>query len=181
MTSGSPSTPAKVAASATSYTPATLDPDLRSQINSLLIRDGHVTKIQDHLLHSLHAHPTNWPTAIQTHALTLLRSGEVTTFPALLRRVMDDVRQDTALASGGGAGDVDLNGSSSSNGNNNNKVNGSAAAGEDEDKNKKNKKSTAAATTIHGLAVPQAVVEEALKVTRESLETICEIEGDGAT
>lgn len=44
MASTSPPTPAKVPASAASYTPATLDPDLRSQINSLLIRDGHVTK-----------------------------------------------------------------------------------------------------------------------------------------
>jgi len=39
-----PSTPVKVPSSAASYTPATLDPDLRSQINTLLIRDGHVAK-----------------------------------------------------------------------------------------------------------------------------------------
>ena len=39
-----PSTPVKVPASAVSYTPATLDPDLRSQINTVLIRDGHVAK-----------------------------------------------------------------------------------------------------------------------------------------
>lgn len=39
-----PSTPVKVSASAANYTPATLDPDLRSQINTLLIREGHITK-----------------------------------------------------------------------------------------------------------------------------------------
>ena len=39
-----PSTPVKVPASSASYTPATLDPDLRSQINTVLIRDGHVAK-----------------------------------------------------------------------------------------------------------------------------------------
>lgn len=39
-----PSTPVKVPPTASSYTPATLDPDLRSQINAVLLRDGHVTK-----------------------------------------------------------------------------------------------------------------------------------------
>ena len=39
-----PSTPVKVPSSAANYTPATLDPDLRSQINTLLIRDGHINK-----------------------------------------------------------------------------------------------------------------------------------------
>lgn len=29
------------------------------------------------------------------------------------------------------------------------------------------------------LAVPESVVEEALRVTRESLEAVCEIEDDG--
>ena len=31
----------------------------------------------------------------ENHALSLLRSGEITTFPTLRRRVIDDVRQDT--------------------------------------------------------------------------------------
>ena len=44
MTSQNPSTPVKVPSSAANYTAATLDPDLRSQINTLLIKDGHVTK-----------------------------------------------------------------------------------------------------------------------------------------
>lgn len=39
-----PSTPVKVPSSAANYTPATLDPDLRSQINTVLLRDGHVAK-----------------------------------------------------------------------------------------------------------------------------------------
>ncbi|CAJ2506981.1 Uu.00g081670.m01.CDS01 [Anthostomella pinea] len=98
-----PSTPAKIPVSAATYTPATMDPDLRSQINTLLLKDGLVTKIQDHLLHSLDAHNTNWPSAIQTHALALLRSGEVSTFPALMRRVLDDVRHDTATVNAAAA------------------------------------------------------------------------------
>ncbi|KAH8909900.1 hypothetical protein BR93DRAFT_976104 [Coniochaeta sp. PMI_546] len=160
MASSNSSTPVKVPSSATSYTPATLDPDLRSQINTLLIKDGHINKIQDHLLHSLNAHPTNWPTAIQSHALSLLRSGEVTTFPALVRRVMDDVRHQTAM--GSSANGVETNGS---NGTKKDKqhVNGSSADSEDK----------------ANLALPQAVVEDALRVTRESLEMVCEIEGDG--
>ncbi len=39
-----PSTPVKVPSAAATYTPATLDPDLRSQVNTVLIRDGHVSK-----------------------------------------------------------------------------------------------------------------------------------------
>ena len=39
-----PSTPVKVPGSAATYTPATLDPDLRTQINSVLLREGHITK-----------------------------------------------------------------------------------------------------------------------------------------
>ena len=36
-------------------------------------------------------------------------------------------------------------------------------------------------TTAPSLAVPQAVINDALKVTRESLEMVCEIEANGAT
>lgn len=42
--SNNPVTPVKVPSSAANYTPATLDPDLRSQINTVLLRDGHVSK-----------------------------------------------------------------------------------------------------------------------------------------
>ncbi|KAB5558524.1 hypothetical protein GE09DRAFT_1221628 [Coniochaeta sp. 2T2.1] len=175
MASGNSSTPVKVPSSATSYTPATLDPDLRSQINTLLIKDGHINKIQDHLLHTLNAHHANWPTAIQTHALSLLRSGEVTTFPALVRRVMDDVRHQTALASpsssitnGGGA---ETNGS-------NKKTNG-VTNGNGGETNGNSGETTTATGEEKNLALPQGVVDDALRVTRESLEMVCEIEGDG--
>ncbi|CAJ0541833.1 Ff.00g082480.m01.CDS01 [Fusarium sp. VM40] len=159
MSSNTPSTPVKVPSSAANHTQATLDPDLRSQINTLLLRDGHVAKIQDALLHALNSHSTNWPTAIQTHALNLLRSGEVTTFPALLSRVLEDVRHDSALNPM----------SSSSNGT-------SAKSGANGDGPKAN----GAADGKPNLAVPESVVEEALRVTRESLEAVCEIEDEGA-
>jgi len=44
MSSQNPTTPVKVPASAASYTAATLDPDLRSQINLLLLKEGLVNK-----------------------------------------------------------------------------------------------------------------------------------------
>ncbi|KAL2127925.1 hypothetical protein VTI74DRAFT_9988 [Chaetomium olivicolor] len=164
MASQNPSTPVKVPSSAANYTAATLDPDLRSQINSILIKEGHVTKIQDQLLHALHAHQSNWPTVVQNHALSLLRSGEATSFPALLRRVLEDVRQDTALAP--------------------NNTNGGAAVN-GEGVNGKKSEVTNGAPTNNGtsarpsLAVPQTVVDEALKVTRECLDSVCEMEENG--
>lgn len=206
MTNGNPSTPVKVPPSATSYTPATLDPDLRSQINTLLIRDGHVAKIQEHLLHSLHAHSTNWPTAVQKHALDLLRSGEATTFTTLIDRVLSDIRQHTlnpkltststptssqtstpitkpaamtTTAMTATANGADVNGNSAKKDSKlvNGEINGggadeSQAGGGDDD---------ATSNVGINLAVPQAVVEEALRVTRESLEMVCGIEADGPT
>ncbi|KAI1085683.1 hypothetical protein F5B20DRAFT_12558 [Whalleya microplaca] len=216
-----PSTPVKVPASAATYTPATLDTELRSQVNALLLREGHINKyalihpsihpnqpslilpspspppetpnsqlttlppfphpnhhptnqptkqtnkltttplppnrIQDHLLHSLNAHPSNWPSSIQTHALTLLRSGEVSTFPALMRRVLEDVRRDSA--------------SSSSSSSDTNGTNGT----------KKGVNGTGSEPGGGGsLAVPPAVVDAVLKVARESLEAVCEVGEDGA-
>ncbi|OAA71370.1 hypothetical protein ISF_01921 [Cordyceps fumosorosea ARSEF 2679] len=170
-----PSTPVKVPSSAADYTPATLDPDLRSQINTILLRDGHVpksvlslpaallsssqppsppppspnfnpfSKSSKRLLHALNADSSNWPTVVQDHALQLLRSGEVITFPALLRRVLDDIREASSSAT--------TNGSSSKP-----TTNGDGAAGRP------------------SLAVPQAVVEETIRVTKECLESVCEIE-----
>lgn len=84
---------------------------------------------------------------MQAHALTLLRSGDITTFPALLRRVLEDIRSDSSSTTG-------ANGKTP-----NGKLNGSDPK--------------------HALAVPQSVIEEALKVTRESLEAVCEIEDNG--
>ncbi|KAL2024482.1 hypothetical protein VTK56DRAFT_8293 [Thermocarpiscus australiensis] len=181
MASQNPSMPVKVPSSAANYTAATLDPDLRSQINTLLIKDGHAAKIQEHLLHALHSHPSNWPTAIQNHALSLLRSGEVTTFPALLRRVIEDVRQDTALSpNANGNTKTGVNGTSTSeeggNGVNGRKTEGANGAATTAASN-----GTASPSARPSLAVPQSVVEEALKVTRESLEAVCEVDESGTT
>ncbi|KAL7948325.1 hypothetical protein V8C42DRAFT_314097 [Trichoderma barbatum] len=156
-----PSTPVKVPPSAANYTPATLDPDLRSQINTILLKDGHVTKIQEALLHALNSNSSNWPTTIQNHALTLLRSGEVTTFPALLRRVLDDVREGQPPASS----------TSSANGKSSAATNG----------NGDTKKTNGASSSEKlPLAIPTSVIEEALRITRESLDAVCEIEEKGS-
>ncbi|KAI1410174.1 hypothetical protein F5Y13DRAFT_168498 [Hypoxylon sp. FL1857] len=162
-------TPVKVPASAAAYTPATQDPDLRSQINALLIKDGHVNKIQEHLLHALNAHPSNWPSTVQSHALALLRSGDVTTFPALVRRVLEDVRHDTAAAAAASSSST----SATENGTNGSEVNGNT--------NGASKTNGATTTSTDGsLAIPQAVVDAVLKVTRECLDAVAEVD-DGAT
>ncbi|KAH6849820.1 hypothetical protein B0I37DRAFT_369948 [Chaetomium sp. MPI-CAGE-AT-0009] len=191
MASQNPSTPVKVPSSAASYTAATLDPDLRSQINSLLIKEGHVTKIQDSLLHALHSHKSNWPTAVQNHALSLLRSGEVTSFPALLRRVLEDVRQDTTLSPNGGTatatnGAAAAAAAAAANGSSTSEENGTPAA-----VNGSGSKTNGAATNNGtgaagaggrpSLAVPSTVVDEALKITRECLDSVCEMDESGAT
>jgi hypothetical protein len=120
----------------------------------------HYCRIQEALLHSLNSHSTNWPTTIQSHALELLRSGEVTTFPALLRRVLDDITEDTNAA---GSSATKNGGKATTNGDK--KVNGSGEG-----------KSAGGP-----LAVPDAVVQEALKVTRESLEAVCEVDENGTS
>jgi hypothetical protein len=91
-----------------------------------------------------------------------LRDNEVDTFPALLRRVLEDVRRDQQLFS-----------SSSANG----------ADGKDKDKDKPNgdKKGAVNGAGAGGgekpaLAIPNAVVEEALKATMESLKEIVTLE-----
>ncbi|KAL7823441.1 hypothetical protein V8C26DRAFT_119464 [Trichoderma gracile] len=165
-----PSTPVKVPPSAANYTPATLDPDLRSQINAVLLKDGHVAnpcppRIQEALLHALNSNSSNWPTAVQNHALNLLRSGEVTTFPALLRRVLDDVRESQPSTSSSSTATSSANGKSSA------ATNGSGA-----DANKK----ANGASDKPPLAIPTSVIEEALRITRESLDAVCEIEEKGS-
>ncbi|TFB02293.1 hypothetical protein CCMA1212_006003 [Trichoderma ghanense] len=161
-----PSTPVKVPPSAANYTPATLDPDLRSQINTILLKDGHVAKIQEALLHALNSNSSNWPTAVQNHALNLLRSGEVTTFPALLRRVLDDVRESQPSASS----------TSSANGKSSTAMNGRSSSSADAATNKK----ANGAADKPPLAIPTSVIEEALRITRESLDAVCEIEEKGS-
>ncbi|CAK7208654.1 hypothetical protein SBRCBS47491_000165 [Sporothrix bragantina] len=156
-TTSTPSTPVKVPSAAASYTPATLDPDLRSQINMVLIRDGHVGRIQDYLLHILNADASNWPAAVQAHALQLLRSGEYTNFPALMDRIMDDIRHDTAFRDGGANGaNGGTNGSNGTKNGNGTSKPGVARSG--------------------SLALPQSIIDEALRATRESLDMVCEIE-----
>ncbi|KAK2590601.1 hypothetical protein QQS21_011703, partial [Conoideocrella luteorostrata] len=115
--------------------------------------------IQDALVHSLNSNSTNWPTLVQSHALSLLRSGEITTYPALLRRIIDDVREASSNPS-------PSNGKTPNGDAPKKAVNGSSSAGVSDKPN---------------LAVPDSVVEEALRITRESLEAVCEIDGDGAS
>ncbi|KAM3444571.1 hypothetical protein NHJ13734_001221 [Beauveria thailandica] len=160
------STPVKVPSSAADYTPATLDPDLRSQINTILLRDGHVPKIQERLLHALNADSSNWPTVIQSHALQLLRSGEVLTFPALLRRVLDDVQEATAKAAATAMATTTTSSSSTA----------AAATTNGKAAPTTNGSTTTTNDVKLALAVPQAVVEDTIRVTKECLESVCEIE-----
>ncbi|KAF4591656.1 hypothetical protein GQ602_001955 [Ophiocordyceps camponoti-floridani] len=163
--SSSPSTPVKVPSSAANYSVATLDPDLRSQINMLLLKEGHIARIHEALLHALNSDPSNWPTAIQSHALSLMRSGEASAYPALLRRVLDDIRASVRPPP-----------SSSTTTTTTTTTMTAAAAGP-------NGESKAVATTnglspaaTPCLAIPLSVIEEALRVTRECLDDICEID-----
>ncbi|RYP28743.1 hypothetical protein DL767_007086 [Monosporascus sp. MG133] len=194
------STPVKVPASAATYTAATLDPDLRSQINTVLLREGHIAKIQEHLLHSLDAHPSNWPSAVESHALSLLRSGEVSTFPALIRRVLEDVRHDTAAAAEASAAatatssasETMASAASSDTATKNGEVNGTSATVNGNNTTTTTTKKTgvngassssggsgAGGDTVNNLAVPAAVIEGVLKVARESLEAVCQLEEGG--
>lgn len=116
------------------------------------------------------------------------------TFPALLKQILDEVRKETAL---GPTKSTDANGNSSSNGTDattvqvnggpagkktsggaNGAANGAAGAnpGPGEASNLHTNTSTS-------LAVPRPVVEDALKVTKEVLSTVCEFEEEenGAT
>lgn len=119
-------------------------------------------RIQEVLLHALNANTTNWPTAIQNHALALLRSGEITTFPALINQVLDDVREQTAASNASSSSASGANGKAATNGDSK-KVNGAAGAEK------------------LSLAVPTSVVEEAMKITRECLDAVCEIEPSGSS
>lgn len=87
---------------------------------------------------------------MQAHALSLLRSGEVTNFPALLRRVLDDIQAESAVV-----------GKSATNGKT---PNGDA------------KKVNGAGSAVGSLALPPGVVDEAIKVARESLGEVCELD-----
>lgn len=181
----------KIPRTAASYTSATMDQNLRSQINIQLVANGHDKKIQEHLLYSLNAHPNNWPTQIQNRALALLRSGDVQTFPALLRQILEEVRKETTLDSSKTT-DGAANGSSSngSNGNSNSgetvQVNGGGSGGKKAAANGPGAPGPGEASNLHtntstSLAVPQAVVDDALKVTRDALMAVVEFDDETGT
>lgn len=123
---------------------------------------------------------------MQNRALALLRSGEVTTFPVLLKQILDEVRKETAAGpqpKGTTSGSSSANGNAESGGSTNNgagtQVNGSkkhTGPGPGEASNLNREVSTS-------LAVPATVVEEALKVTRDVLKEVAEFEeeSNGAT
>ncbi|KAK0113218.1 hypothetical protein ONS95_014913 [Cadophora gregata] len=183
-----PTTPVRVPKAASTYTPTTQDADLRSQINSVLLRDGHITKIHDTLLHTLHSHPQNWPTLLQNHALSLLRSGTCTTFPDLMTRVLQDIKDDTEASAAHQQAQSQINSSSSS-----------TTAGSQSSSLLKGKSNGVTTTTGsngkfgkkkgedggmfvgkgeggQSLALPRSVVEEGVKITRECLEAVCEVD-----
>lgn len=140
-------------------------------------------RIQEHLLYALNAHQNNWPTQVQNRALALLRSGEATSFPSLLRQILEEVRKETAL-------EPRPDTSAAANGSNSN---GNEAASTVQVNGAGGKKANGAgpgpgeASNLHqntttSLAIPTAVVEEALKVTKDALTSVAEFEdGDGAT
>ena len=80
------------------------------------------------------------------------------------------MRQDTAL---GPNANKAVNGGTSSS------EEGSAVNGKKTDTN--GNANNGVASNRPSLAVPQSVVEEALKVTRESLDTVCEMDDSGTT
>lgn len=142
-------------------------------------------RIQEHLLYALNAHQNNWPTQVQNRALALLRSGEATSFPSLLKQILDEVRKETALEPRPDTSAA-ANGSSSSNGNNNEsstvQVNGAGGKKANGAGPGPGEASNLHQNTTTSLAIPVAVVEEALKVTKEALNSVAEFEdSDGAT
>ncbi|ETS85810.1 hypothetical protein PFICI_03835 [Pestalotiopsis fici W106-1] len=117
-------------------------------------------RIQERLLHRLHSDPSNWPTALEQRGVELLRSGEATTFPILIRKVLDEVRHDTQAK-----GSKDLSSSK-----NNGEVNGSGAT------NGKAKTANGAggAADSNSLALPADVVQDLVKYTKELLKDVME-------
>ncbi|KAJ4423947.1 hypothetical protein N0V82_001375 [Gnomoniopsis sp. IMI 355080] len=163
----------KIPRTAASYTPATMDMDLRSQLNIALIAKGHDKKIQEHLLYTLNSQPTNWPTQVQNRALALLRSGDVTTFPQLLKQVLEEVRKETVLKPTSSSTNGASNGESSSSV----QVNGNSSGGSGKKTNGASNNpgpGPGEASNLHqntttSLALPQIAVDEAMKVTKEAL------------
>jgi hypothetical protein len=107
-------------------------------------------RIQEHMLHALNASSTNWPTLIQEHALSLLRSGECTSFPELIRQVMADIKHDTDTRRMQDSNSKQTNGTT---------TNGKGSG-------------------VHGasLTLPKSVVEEGVRITREALDMVAYID-----
>lgn len=122
-------------------------------------------RIQETLLHALNTSPTNWPTLIQDHALSLLRDGSCMSFQELIRQVMADIKSDTQTqaaqqktngATGGGGG---TGGGAVKEG----KGGGGGRA--------ENGEGSASPT----LALPKTVIEEGVRITRECLDAVVEV------
>ncbi|POS85988.1 hypothetical protein EPUL_002792 [Erysiphe pulchra] len=139
------------------------------QLRLLMPRLGRV--IHDALLHALHASPTNWPTMIQNHALSLLRSGECTTFHEVLERVLEDIHVDTVVARSSTSQTPDLSSNGHSGGEKRNESNGTKIL-----RRMEGSSSSSNSETRKSLVIPPNVVEEGMRITRECLETMCEID-----
>lgn len=143
-----------------------------SASKTLLIPPSFSPRIQEDLLHALNSHSSNWPSAVQHHALALLRSGEVSTFPALIRRVLDDIRQETSSAASGdhannGTSSPKNNGDTNGTPNGNGKASGAATNGN---------AAANGADSAAQLALPTPVIDSVLRATRESLEAVCDVD-----
>lgn len=153
-----PPTKAKVPAAADQYSSATLDSEARNEVYKILIHEGYIEKIQERLLHRLHSDPSNWPTALEQRGVELLRSGEATTFPVLIRKVLEEVRHDTqAKGKNGEVNGATTNGKAKA-------ANGTGGSGD------------------NSLALPADVVQDLVKYTKELLKEVMETDDsdDGA-
>lgn len=153
-------------------------------------------RIHDTLLHTLHSHPQNWPTLLQNHALSLLRSGTCTTFPDLMTRVLQDIKADTEASAAHQKAQSQSQSQSQINSSSSSTTASSSTAQSSLGKGKPN----GVATTTTGsngkfkkkgdeggafvgrgeggqsLALPRGVVEEGVRITRECLEAVCEVD-----
>ncbi|KAI4597001.1 hypothetical protein KJ359_004911 [Pestalotiopsis sp. 9143b] len=147
-----PPTKAKVPAAADQYSSATLDSEARNEVYKILIHDGYIEK--------LHSDPSNWPTALEQRGVELLRSGEATTFPVLIRKVLEEVRHDTQAK--GSAKNGEVNGAT---------TNGKAKAA-----------NGTGGSGDNSLALPADVIQDLVRYTKELLKEVMETDDsdDGA-
>ncbi|KAA8567656.1 hypothetical protein EYC84_008129 [Monilinia fructicola] len=160
-----PTTPVRVSKSAANYTPTTQDPDLRSQINALLLKDGHVAKIQETLLHALHSSPTKLANP----------NPNPRPRPPALRKLHDVPRAHRQSARGHtsrypGPPKLGVLSPPTSSANGVNGVTDKDKKGEGKDASPKGRGERG-----QSLALPKSVVEEGVRITRESLDAVCEV------